>query len=129
MVALKIGADRQLRRVPAQQRWVWVAGVLSLAAQSPIRGHLLLVDADHVTAKDIAEEASVGIGVARKALASFRTLELVQMDDELACEFVPNFLLYNPMPAAESREGERLRKREQRARQRIAKRAVEGALG
>jgi hypothetical protein len=128
MVAYKIGADRQLRRVPAQQRWVWVAGVLALAAQSPIRGHLLLVDAEPVTEKDIAGEAGVTRALASKALSSFRKLDLVVVDEALACEFVPNFLLYNPQPSSSSTEGERLRKREQRARERIAKRVVRAGL-
>lgn len=124
MVANKIGADRQLRRVPAGQRWVWVAGVLALAAQSPIRGTLLLVDADPVTYKDIAEEASVTPALARKAVISFRTLGLLLPDDELGCDVVPNFDLYNPPPAARSTEGERIRKREQRARQRLEQRRL-----
>jgi hypothetical protein len=123
MVAYKIGADRQLRRVPAQQRWVWVAGVLALAAQSPIRGALLLVDADPVMPKDVADEASVTVHLARKALASFRSLGLITPDDELGCDLVPNFNLYNPPPSSTSIEGERLRKREQRARQQLARQA------
>lgn len=127
MVAYKIGADLQLRQVTPPQRWVWVAGVLALAAQSPIRGHLLDVKAIPVTEKAIADEASVMPRIARDALAAFRDLDLVQVDDELGCEWIPNFKLYNPDPSASSKEGERLRKREQRARERIRKRLAETA--
>lgn len=123
MVAYKIGADLQLRQMPEQQRWVWVAGVLALAAQSPIRGHLLDAKAMPVTDEAIKAEASARPSIARNALAAFRDLDLIQIDDELGCEWVPNFKLYNPDPPKTSTEGERLRKREQRARERIAKRA------
>lgn len=128
MVAYKIGADSQLRQVREQHRWVWVAGVLALAAQSPIRGHLLDAKAMPVTDKMIEAEASARPKIAREALAAFRDLDLIQVDEELGCEFVPNFKLYNPDPPTKSQEGERLRKREQRARERIAKRVVRGSL-
>jgi len=125
MVAYKIGADLQLRQVAEQQRWVWVAGVLALAAQSPIRGHLLDAKAMPVTDKAIRDEASARPRIARDALTAFRDLDLILVDDELGCEWVPNFKIYNPDPPAKSKEGERLRKREQRARERIAKRLAE----
>lgn len=127
MVAYKIGADLQLRQVPPPQRWVWVAGVVALAAQSPIRGHLLDVKAMPLTNEAIAEEASVKPRLSREALTAFRDLDLILGDDELGCEWVPNFKLYNPDPPAKSKEGERLRKREQRARERITKRFAETA--
>lgn len=119
MVAYKIGADLQLRSIPESQRWVWVAGVLALAAQSPIRGHLLDAKAMPVTDEAIKAEASAKPRIAREALAAFRDLDLIQVDDKLGCEWVPNFKLYNPGPPSSSNEGERLRKREQRARERI----------
>jgi hypothetical protein len=130
MVSYKIGADPALRRIPSGQRWVWVGGVLALAAQSPIRGHLVVPgDVEPVTVSDIAKEASVSKGTAEKAIAHFRRVELIKPDDELpGYEYVPNFRLYNPMPPASSTEGERFRKREQRTRERIARRAVQGAL-
>ncbi len=129
MVAYKIGADTQLRQLPEAQRWVWVAGVLALAAQAPIRGHLLDAKAVPITDEAIKAEASAKPSVARKALAAFRDLDLIQVDDELGCEWVPNFRLYNPMPPAKSKEGERLRKREQRARERILSRRHQHARG
>jgi hypothetical protein len=127
MVAYKIGADLQLRSIPESQRWVWVAGVLALAAQSPIRGHLLDAKAMPVTDEAIKAEASAKPRVAREALAAFRDLDLIQVDAELGCEYVPNFKLYNPDPGASRVEGERLRKREQRARKRIADRRGQDA--
>jgi hypothetical protein len=127
MVAYKIGADLQLRAVRPEHRWVWVAGVLALAAQSPIRGHLVGVNAEPITTKDIAEEASVTTSMARKALAGLRDLDLIQVDAELGVEWVPNFKIYNPDPPASSKESERFRKRAQRARERLTRRLAKVA--
>lgn len=122
MVAYGIGGDVDLALVPEGQRWVWVAGVLPLAAQSPIRGHLLRKNTEPVSSVDVAAAASAKRALTLKALDHFRACELIVADDELGCEWVPNFKVYNPDPKASSTEGERLRKREQRARQQIHER-------
>ena len=122
MVAYGIGGDVDLALVPEGQRWVWVAGVLALAAQSPIRGHLLNKAAEPITSRDVAAAAGAKRALTLKALDHFRSRGMIVPDDELACEWVPNFKLYNFDPPSSSTEGERLRKREQRARQTIAKR-------
>jgi hypothetical protein len=125
MVANGIGGDVDLALVEEGQRWVWVAGVLALAAQSPIRGHLLNKAAEPITSLDIQKAANSKRAVTLKALDHFRTRALIVRDDELDCEWVPNFKLYNPDPKASSTEGERLRKRELRARQQIRARLEE----
>lgn len=122
MVAYAIGGDVDLALAPEGQRWVWVAGVLSLAAQSPIRGHLLNKAAEPLTSRDIAVAAGTKRALTLKALDHFRTRELIVPDDELECEWLPNFKLYNPDAKASETEGERQRKRAQRARQVIAER-------
>jgi hypothetical protein len=122
MVSYGIGGDVDLALVPEGQRWVWVAGVLALAAASPIRGHLLNRNTEPINSADIAAAAGAKRAIVLKALDHFRSRELIVRDDELGCEWVPNFKLYNPDPKASSTEGERLRKREQRARDRIRER-------
>ena len=46
MVVNDIGTGRKLRRLPVVQRWTYVAGVLAIASQSPIRGALLIHDGE-----------------------------------------------------------------------------------
>jgi hypothetical protein len=41
LVSIDIGASRTIRRLNVGERWTFIAGVLALAAKSPIRGALL----------------------------------------------------------------------------------------
>lgn len=118
MVHIGIGTNRKLRRLPAVQRWVYVAGVLSLAAQSPIRGALLIADGEPATAEDIAEEATVPVKDARAALASLRRLGMLDRDSD-GVEWVHDWDRLNPDPKpSDSPEAARERKRQQRKRER-----------
>ena len=81
MVSNSIGTNRKLRRLPVAQRWVYVAGVLALASQSPIRGALLITDGEHVTAEDVAAEATVKVSEARAALTSLRYYGMLLLDE------------------------------------------------
>lgn len=127
MVQYKIGGSQKLASLPAGQRWVYVAGVLALAAQSPIRGALLLSDATFIDHRAIARAASVTPALATRALKSFRDLGMLERDKEFGFEIVHDFKVDNPDPPASSTEGERLRKREQRARALLRKHTAEGA--
>jgi hypothetical protein len=122
MVAYRIGADAQLGEIRPEQRWVWIGGVLALAAQSPIRGHLLTAKVEPVTVAHVKKAAAVGTRLAAGSLDAFRDLDLIQVDEELGVEWVPNFTIYNPNPPKESVEGKRLRKRASRARQKLLER-------
>jgi hypothetical protein len=118
MVQIGIGTNRKLRRIPVAQRWAYVAGVLSLAAQSPMRGALLIADGEPVTDTDLAEEATIPVKDARAALASFRRLGMLEKDDQ-GVEWVHDWdsLNRDPKPS-DSPEETRERKRRQRARER-----------
>jgi hypothetical protein len=112
----KIGSDRKLRRLAPDQRWAFVAGVLSLAAQSPDRGRLLVAEGMPVTEEDIAEEAGVSIDVARSTLAKLRELGIVVTDED-GVQAPGKWETWQPRPRpSESREATRERQRRKRER-------------
>lgn len=118
MVESRIGTNRKLRRLPVVQRWTFVAGVLALAAQSPLRGALLITDGVPVTAEDVAKEATVPVRDARAALGSLRELGMLELDEH-GVEWVHDWDTINPDPRpSDSREATRERKRRQRAKAR-----------
>lgn len=124
MVANNIGTNRKLRRLPVAQRWIYVAGVLALASQSPIRGALLITDGELVTPEDLAEEATVKVSEAKAALESFRRLGMLDRDEH-GVEWVHDWDTLNPSPKpSDSPEATRARKREQRARDKAARGGV-----
>lgn len=118
MVADDIGTNRKLRRLPVAQRWVYVAGVLALAAQSPIRGALLIADGEPATEDDVAMQATVPVKDARAALAAFRRLGMLDADED-GVEWVHDWDKMNkdPKPSDEP-SAARDRKRRQRAKSR-----------
>ena len=116
MVQVGVGTNRKLRRLPVVQRWAYVAGVLSLAAQSPIRGALLIADGEPVTEQDVAEEATIPLRDAKAALASLRRLGMLDRDSD-GVEWVHDWDALNPDPKpSDSPEATRERKRKERAR-------------
>lgn len=119
MVQVDIGTNRKLRRLPPAQRWAYVAGVLPLAAQSPLRGALLITDGEPVTAEDVAEEATVRLCDARACLDALRKLGMLERD-ELGVEWVHDWDRHNPEPKpSDSPQATRERKRKQRERQKV----------
>jgi hypothetical protein len=120
MVHVEIGHNNKLDQLPPAQRWVYVAGILAIASKSPIRGTLLIPPARVATEKDLARQANVTRGVARKAMDAAVELGLLEpSEDAPGALHVHDWEIYNPAPRATSREGERLRKAARRARQRL----------
>lgn len=129
MCANSIGTNRKLRRLPVAQRWTYVAGVLALASQSPIRGALLITDGEPVTAEDVAQEATVSLTVAKAALESFRKLGMLDRDEH-GVEWVHDWDKLNPSPKpSDSPDATRARKRDQRARDKAARGGVTSRPG
>lgn len=119
LVHEKIGADVRLRRLPPDERWVYVAGVLALAAQSPRRGWLLVADGLPATTADIAFEAGVSESVAASALESCRRFGLVTTDGDV--ERPASWDTWQPAPRhSETRAAWKERKRRERERKQTA---------
>lgn len=91
MLDMGVGTNRKVRRLTVPERWTFVAGVIPLAAQSPIRGALLIATSIPVTPQDVAEQAGVSVAVAKKTLGHMRTLGMLERDDELGIEWVHDF--------------------------------------
>jgi hypothetical protein len=116
MVHTDIGRNRKLRRrFSVEERWCYVAGVLVIAATSPIRGRLL-IGGDPAGVEDIADEAGVKLQVARSTLDKLRSLEMVYPDPELDCERVHDFEDHNPEPKKDPTAADRMRRHRDRLR-------------
>lgn len=71
--------DRKLRRLPADQRWLWIA-VLCIARRSPNPGYLLLSDGVPVTERDLADEAEISKKSVKLGIKSF--IEQMMLHEE-----------------------------------------------
>lgn len=116
MIATKIGTNRKIRRLRPEQRWAHVAGVLALAAESPIPGHLLIADGVRVVASDVAEHAGVSDVTATKTLDALRELGVIKYDAEAECEYVHDWDEWNPAPKHDPTAAERMKRYRERLR-------------
>jgi hypothetical protein len=115
LVSIDIGASRTIRRLNVGERWTFIAGVLSLAAKSPVRGALLIALQEPVSLDDIAEQAGVTKAVAKSAVDKLVRLDVLEWDDELNGLIVVNWNDYQREPkASDSREAWKSRKQKQR---------------
>jgi hypothetical protein len=110
MVAIGAGRHVKFRRLTVPERYAFFMGVLSVAAQAPVRG-CLLVGSLNAEAADIAAEADVPEKVAQSALAKLRQIGVVYHDDALGCERVHDFEeQWNPAPKHDPTNAERQRR-------------------
>lgn len=66
----EIRRDRKLRRLPTEQRWLWIT-ILTIAKESPRPGWLLLAEGVPVTIEDLADEAAIPIDQVKAGINSF----------------------------------------------------------
>lgn len=116
MVAVGAAKHIKFRRLTIPERYAFFLGVLSIAAQSPVRGCLLVGDL-RAEAEDVAAEAGVNVGVARSALCKLRDVGVIVSDDEHGCEAVRDFGDWNPAPKTDRTAAERQRRRRDKVRQ------------
>lgn len=117
MLHIGVGRAPKLRRLTPQERWALVAGAWALAAESPVRGALLIAEGVPVETRDVADAAGVSRKVAQSALDKSRELSLIETIDGV--EWVHDWHDYNPDPRpSDSPEAVAERKRRQRERER-----------
>lgn len=109
LVDVHIASNPKLSRLTVQERWCHVAGILSLAALAPIRGHLLVGDAP-ADAQDIARRAGVSVAIARSTVEKLRRVGVLEHDDDLGCDIVHDFADWNPAPKTDKTGAERARR-------------------
>jgi len=106
MVHVDIGTDEKLARLTDAERLCHIAGVLALAAKSPMRGWLLV--GDHEAGPvEIARRAGVSEKVARATIDKLASVGILTRDDELGCWQVHNWHRFNPDPKTDNTGAER----------------------
>lgn len=109
MVVTGAARHAKFRRLTIPERHAFFLGVLSIAAQAPIRG-CLLVGNLAADAGDVASEADVPEKVAESAMVKLRLVGVLLADDELGCEVVHDFHEWNPAPKSDATNAERQRR-------------------
>jgi len=114
---VKVGAGRHAKfaRFTDGERVAYFLGVLSIAAQSPIRGYLLVGDhaADHT---EIAQEAAVSKRTAQSTIDKLKKVGVLEHDDELGAWRVHDWSDVNPEPKKDATATERQRRHRDRLR-------------
>lgn len=107
MVGLGAGRHVKFRRLTIPERYAFFMGVLSLAAQSPERG-CLMIGSLRVEAGDVAAEADVPEKVAASAMEKLRAVGVIEDDGHF--EWVHDFEEWNPGPKSDATNAERQRR-------------------
>ena len=119
MIALGAARHVKFRRLTVPERHAFFLGVLSVAAQAPIRGCLLVGDLQ-AEAADVAAEADVPEKVATSAMEKLRLVGVIYTDDDLGCERVHDFDDWNPAPKRDATAAERMQRYRDRKKARNA---------
>jgi hypothetical protein len=128
MVAAGAGNHVKFARLTDSERCAHFLGVLSIAAQAPIRGCLLVGDQE-ADAIEIAHEARVSEKAAASALAKLKAVGVLEHDDELDCWRVHDWEDVNPPPKTDATNAERqARYRAKRAASNAARNATSNAV-
>lgn len=110
MTSTDLGRNRKLRRrLTVPERWTFVAGVLCIAGDAPVRG-TFVIENEPATVEDLADEAGVTVAVATSTLAKLRDLGMLERDEALGCERIHDWADYNPEPKADRSNAERQRR-------------------
>jgi 5-methylcytosine-specific restriction endonuclease McrA len=96
LVYTKLGTDRKLRRLTAAEKWCAVFGVWATAAESPVRGYLLIAGEEPAAEEDYATQAGVTLAIARSTVKKMRDLGLLEFDEEMGVEHVHDWHEHEP---------------------------------
>lgn len=100
MVHVDIGTDEKLAGLTDSERLCHIAGVLALAAKSPIRGTLLVGDIEATTAH-IARRASVSTRVAASTMRKLQEAGVLVRNEEIGCWEVHRWDAWQVEPSAD----------------------------
>lgn len=114
--------DRKLRRLPAEQRWLWIA-VLCCASDSPQRGSLLLAEGAAVTIDDLSDIAAIPRDAVERGVAAFQQLDMLYLDENHV------YIVTNWHKRQFSSDGSTERVRAHRERSRNVSPLLQGSFG
>lgn len=98
MLVLGAGRNRKFARLTDSERCAHFLGVLAIAAQSPIRGYLLVEGEMEAGAEEVASEAGVPVKVAESALAKLKRVGVLKRDGDQGAWWVHDWWEVNPEP-------------------------------
>jgi hypothetical protein len=115
------GAGRHIKfaRLTDAERCAHFLGVLSIAAQAPVRG-CLLVGEQEAEALEVAQEARVTEKAAASALRKLKAVGVLTRDDDLDCWRVHDWADVNPEPKTDATNAERQQRYRDRRKARNA---------
>lgn len=116
LITTNLAANRKFGRLTVPERWCAVHGVWAIAAESPIRGYLLIAADEAAVERDYAKQADVSLAVARSTVSKMRRLGMIEADEEMGAECIHDWHEHQPEPSrpSDSREAWRTRKRKSR---------------
>jgi hypothetical protein len=106
MVHVDIGTDEKLARLTDAERLCHIAGVLAIAAKSPVRGRLL-VGEHQAGPVEVARRAGVSTRVAKSTIDKLAAVGILVHDDEYECWRVHHWERFNPEPRNDPTNAER----------------------
>jgi hypothetical protein len=106
MVHVDIGTDEKLARLTDAERLCHIAGVLAIAAKSPVRGRLL-VGEHRAGPVEVARRAGVSTRVAKSTIDKLAAVGILVHDDEYDCWRVHHWERFNPEPRNDPTNAER----------------------
>jgi hypothetical protein len=115
MLDVEIGHNLKLIGLTDSEWRAHVAGVLPIAAKSPIRGRLLIGDLP-AGPEHVAHQAGVKVTAARRALTKLREVGVLVRDEEFGCERVHDWDEWNPAPKSDTTAAERQQRRRDKLR-------------
>lgn len=118
MIAIGAGRNKKFVRLTDSERCAHFLGVLSLAAQSPIRGYLLITEDVEVEAGDVANEAGgkVTPRIAETALQKLKDRGVLLWHEDMGAWYVNDWDEINPAPKTDNTAAERQARRRERLR-------------
>lgn len=128
MIHVDIGTDEKLAGFSDSERLCHIAGVLAIAAKSPMRGCLVVGDLE-ATAEHVARRAGVTARVAKSTMKKLTEAGILIYDDDLGCLRVHNWERFNPAPKKDTGNAERqARWRKRQAARNASRNAIRNAL-
>lgn len=106
MIEIELGSNLKIGRLTDAQFRCLITGVWALAAKADPRGYLV-VAGEPATAQDVAHQAHCNVRVAQQTMNVLRSMEMIEMDEDLGVEFCHDWWRINPDPKPDPTNAER----------------------